>query len=69
MSYMLTQLRSRYRLSGGAAAEDKLDEMRAVLSDLSIERIIETGLHEFLDWVQTQLGAISADLRDGFFPD
>jgi len=69
ISYMLTQLRSRYRLSGGTAAEDKLDEMRAVLSDHSIEQIIETGLHEFLDWVQTRLGAVSADLRDGFFPD
>jgi uncharacterized alpha-E superfamily protein len=69
ISYMLTQLRSRYRLSGGTAAEDKLDEMRAVLSDLSIERIVETGLHEFLDWVQTRLAAVAADLRDGFFPD
>jgi uncharacterized alpha-E superfamily protein len=66
---MLTQLRSRYRLSGGIAAEDKLDEMRAVLSDLTMEQIIDRGLHEFLDWVQNRLGAISADLRDGFFPD
>ena len=69
VAYMLTQLRSRYRLSGGIAAEDKLDEMRAVLSDLTMERIIENGLHEFLDWVQSRLSAISADLRDGFFPD
>jgi uncharacterized alpha-E superfamily protein len=69
ISYMLTQLRSRYRLSGGAAAEDKLDEMRAVLSDLSIEKIIETGLHEYLDWVQGQLGALTADIGDGFFPE
>jgi uncharacterized alpha-E superfamily protein len=69
ISYMLTQLRSRYRLSGGAAAEDKLDEMRAVLSDLSIDRIIENGLHEYLDWVQSQLGALTADISDGFFLD
>jgi len=69
IAYLLTQLRSRYRLSGGAAAEDKLDELRAVLSDLPIERIIETGLHEYLDWVQTQLGALTGDIRDGFFPD
>lgn len=66
---LLTQLRGRYRLPGGAAAESKLDEVSNVLSDLGIERIIETGLHEFLDWVQTQLGAVTADLRDGFFPD
>ena len=69
IAYMLTQLRSRYRLSGGTAAEDKLDEMRAVLSDITIDFIIENGLHEFLDWLQTLLGALSADLRDGFFPD
>lgn len=69
VAHILAQLRRRYRLSGGTAAADKLDEMRAVLSDLTIDRIIETGLHEFLDWVQTQLAAVSADLRDGFFPD
>jgi hypothetical protein len=34
-----------------------------------MEQIIDRGLHEFLDWVQNRLGAISADLRDGFFPD
>lgn len=66
---MLAQLRGLYGLAGGTAAEARLDEVRAMLSDLSIERIIEAGLHEFLDRVQTQLGAVTADLRDGFFPD
>lgn len=69
ISSMLAQLRGRYDLSGGAAAEKKLDQMHAVLADLSIEKIIETGLHEYLDGVQTQLGALAADIRDGFFPD
>lgn len=69
ISYIMTQLRSRYKLSAGAAAEEKLDEMRAVISDLSIEKIIENGLHEYLDWAQTQLSALTADIRDGFFPD
>jgi uncharacterized alpha-E superfamily protein len=65
--WALTQLRSRYRLSGAAAAEEKADEMRAVLGDITIEKIIEAGLHEFLDWLQRQFGALAGDIRDGFF--
>jgi uncharacterized alpha-E superfamily protein len=67
IAWMLTQLRSRYRLKGATAAEEKLDEMRAVLVDLTMERIIENGLHEFLDWLQRQFGALTADIGDGFF--
>jgi uncharacterized alpha-E superfamily protein len=67
LGWMLTQLRSRYRLQGGSAAEERLDEMRAVLSDLTIDRVIDQGLHEFLDWLQRQFGALTADVAAGFF--
>jgi len=67
MAWLLTQLRSRYRLSGGDAAEEKLDKIRAVLGDLTIEEVIAGGLHEFLDWLQGQFIALAADIREGFF--
>ena len=67
LAWLLTQLRSRYRLAAGAAAEEKLDEMHAVLADVSIDRIIEAGLHEYLDWLQRQFGALTVDIGEGFF--
>jgi len=67
IAWMLNQLRSRYHLSAAAAAEEKIDEVQAVLSTMMIEPIIEQGLHEFLDGLQTQFAALTADIRDGFF--
>lgn len=66
-AWMLTQLRSRYRLTNGGAAEEKLDEMRTMLADISIEQIIDSGLHEFLDGLQRQFTALTADISSGFF--
>lgn len=67
IAWLLSQLRSRYRLTGGVAAEEKLDEMRAVLGDITIEKIIDNGLHEFLDWLQRQFAGLTDDIREGFF--
>ena len=67
VAWMLSQLRTRYRLSTGAAVEERLDEVLGVLGDTTIERIIESGLHEFLDWLQRQFGAMAADIHKGFF--
>ncbi|MEM7444067.1 MAG: alpha-E domain-containing protein [Pseudomonadota bacterium] len=63
----LGELRSRYGLRGGAGAMERLDEIQAVLSTRTIERIVEGGLHEFLDAIQTQLIALSSDLGSAFF--
>jgi uncharacterized alpha-E superfamily protein len=67
MAWLMTQLRSRFRLSGGDAAEEKIDEIRAVLADIGIEKIIANGLHEFLDWLQRQFGTLAGDISEGFF--
>lgn len=64
MDWLLTQLRSHYHLRGGSAALERLDELRAVLGDRSIEDVIGHGLHEFLDWVQRQLMQVFDEIRE-----
>lgn len=64
---LLTRLKSRYMLRGGNEAMECLDEIRAVLAAYTIERAIAGGLHEFLDWLQTQLGVLSNQLGRAFF--
>ena len=65
---MLDDLRHRYGLNVAAAAE-RLEEVRAGLEERSIERIIDVGLHEFLDWVQRMLISESAEIGTAFFRD
>jgi uncharacterized alpha-E superfamily protein len=67
MAWLLAQLRFRYGLSRAAPAEEKLDEMRALLSELTVEAVIEKGLHEFLDGMQRQFIALTDDIRKAFF--
>ncbi len=63
----LTLLRSRYRLRGGAEALEKLDELRIVLNEISIEQVIHSGLHEFMDGIQLALLEIAALIGRDFF--
>jgi uncharacterized alpha-E superfamily protein len=63
----LTELKSRYALRGGNDVADCLDNLRASLDGLSIERILEAGLHDFIDFVQRQLVAITLRLSAAFF--
>lgn len=63
----LTQLRSRYRLRGGTEALEKLDELRTVLSETTIDQVIHSGLHEFIDGIQLSLLGISALIGRDFF--
>ncbi len=63
----LTELKHVYRLHGGVAAAERLDELRTVLADKSIDEVIGTGLHEFLDWVQQRLILFAEDLGRDFF--
>jgi uncharacterized alpha-E superfamily protein len=60
-------LRSRHELSGGAAAAESLGALNASLGALTIDEIIASGLHEFLDQVQSQLIAATNDLAAVFF--
>lgn len=66
MDWLLAQLRSRYHLRGGARAMELLDELRAALSDQTIDHVVDHGLHEFIDWVQRQLILIFSEIRETF---
>lgn len=66
MEWLLTQLRTRYSLRGGVRALELMDELRAVLSEKTIDDVIALGLHEFLDWVQRQLIMIFAEIQQSF---
>src|ERR1700731_1190366 len=63
----LTELKSRYALRGGNDVADSLNNLRASLDGLSIERILEGGLHDFIDFVRRQLVAITLRLSTAFF--
>ena len=63
----LHDLKLRYGLRGGSAALERVDELRAELTSRSIEQIILTGLHEFLDLLQGTLGLLAGDIAQDFF--
>ena len=64
---LLSALRSRHGLRGATAAAEELDRLHAVLNTLTIQEILDKGLHEFLDMIQRQLVAVSDDLAATFF--
>lgn len=66
-SNRLSQLRSTYRLIGGTEALEELDELRSVLDDITIDQVIDKGLHEFVDWVQVKLIRIHGALGAAYF--
>ena len=64
---VLSELKARYGLRSGNAAAERLDGLRALLSDVSIEDILIHGLHEFLDLVQQRLNLLGQDFATAFF--
>jgi uncharacterized alpha-E superfamily protein len=64
---LLDGLRSHYDLRGGTAAAEELDRLHAALGTVPISTILKEGLHEFLDMLQRQFIAVTADLSDTFF--
>jgi len=69
IEWCLTQLRSRYGLRGTVAALERVEELRGALLGREVDRIIETGLHQFLDGVQIELARIAAEIGTAFFRD
>jgi uncharacterized alpha-E superfamily protein len=61
------QLQARFGLRGGHAAAERLEELRGGIEERTVDQVVDSGLHEFLDWVQRQLIAATAALADGFF--
>ncbi|MBF0563320.1 MAG: alpha-E domain-containing protein [Alphaproteobacteria bacterium] len=66
MESLLSQVRSRYSLRGGGAALEGLDELRVALTDQTIKDVIANGLHEFIDWIQLRLIAVSNEVLKDF---
>lgn len=64
---LLTEMKSRYMLRGGSKAAERLDELRSVMSTSTIESILSSGLHEFLDGVQRQLIEVTSEIAADFF--
>ena len=67
ISNRLSQLRSGYRLIGGASALEELDEVCTILDDITIEQVIANGMHEFIDWIQLTLIRINGELGSAYF--
>lgn len=69
---LLEAEQSLYRISGTSlgtwsnAAERTLGKLRAELDFITIEEIIQNGLHEFLDHIQTQLNCVGDRVFDTF---
>lgn len=64
---LMTRLKSRYHLRGGAESMELTDELLAALLARPIEAIIQDGLHEYLDWVQQQLSIITNEIGRAYF--
>lgn len=64
---LLTMLQSRYRLRGGNAALERLDEIQSLLASQTINDAISAGLHEFLDRLQDELAVVTDDVAKAFF--
>nr|WP_282189066.1 alpha-E domain-containing protein [Azospirillum sp. SYSU D00513] len=67
MDGLLTRMKSRYSLRGGNEAMEEVDELLGALLSRPIEAIIREGLHEYLEWVQEQLVAITNEIGFAFF--
>jgi len=65
LDWHLTQLRSRYYLRGAVPALERLDHLRTMMASQTIEDILARGLSPFLDWVQSEVAALHADIMTG----
>ncbi len=63
----LAELKSRYQLRGGNDISEALDQLRSILAARSIDEILGTGLHEFVDFLQRYLIVITDRLAATFF--
>ena len=64
---MLSELRMRYNLRHGNEAAEVLDQLRGLLSSITITEVLANGLHEFLDLVQLRLNEVTRHIGVAFF--
>lgn len=63
----LAELKSRYLPRGGNDVSEGLDQLRTILAVHSIEQLLDAGLHEFIDFLQRYLIAVTSRLSAAFF--
>ncbi len=64
---MLSELRMRYNLRHGNEAAEVLDQLRGLLSSITITEVLGNGLHEFLDLVQLRLNEVTRHIGIAYF--
>ncbi len=69
VEWHLMQLRSRYGLRGTRAGLERIEEVRAALQATSAARLVQGGLHEFLDGMQRDLILLAGEIGYAFFRD
>lgn len=64
---LLDELRGVYGLTGGARAEELINEVAGVLARRKTAKVVGDGLHEFNDWIQRQLIELTNRIAEAFF--
>jgi uncharacterized alpha-E superfamily protein len=67
MRRMISQLRSEFRLRNAQRAFEHADALLSRLQAHSRDEQLITRLHDFNDWVQTELMKLTAELASTFF--
>jgi uncharacterized alpha-E superfamily protein len=67
LGILLSDMRSRYRLSAGEAVTAELETLAASLKGVEIEHVISQGLHEYIDRIQQELITIANMLGQAYF--
>jgi uncharacterized alpha-E superfamily protein len=62
-----SELKLHYAIRRGNEVAERLDALRAMLSEVLLEDILRAGLHDFIDFLQVQFIAISERLSETFF--
>ena len=65
----LTQLRRDYRLRGASKILERVEHLLSVLDGQTSTQIILRGLHEFNDWMQSELRLVQQDIAETFWPE
>ncbi|NHN83700.1 alpha-E domain-containing protein [Acetobacter musti] len=64
----LTQLRRDYNLRGASRIVGRVEHLRNILDQQTATEIIVRGLHEFNDWIQSELQDIQREIANVFWP-
>lgn len=66
LEWHLSQLRSRYSLRGGTRALERVDHLNSVLTQDTVDDLVDRRLSPFLDWLQREIAQVHAEILTGF---